>query len=400
MNAAVMTGAIRRHCLADAALKAAARFWFVVAVAGQWIFAFYVASFYGGTALRGHLEAWNKTLGHGLVAGNTLGNSALAAHLLLAATLTFAGSLQLVPQIRARFPVFHRWNGRIFVLFALTQAVDALYLTWIGRNLVGGFAAHIAVDLNAVLIMLFAVMAWRYARARDFTTHRRWALRLFLVVNGVWFFRLGLTLWLFINKGPVGFDPTTFTGPFVTILAFAQTLAPLAVLEVYLRAQARGSAPSRVATAAGLSALTVVMGVGVFSATMALWLPRISQAYDGRTSIAETLSATIASSGIDAAIRQYRDLKAAKPANYNFDEDELNALGYQLLRANKFKEAIRILQLNVDAYPQSSNVYDSLGEAYMDDGDKPQSIANYQKSLRLNPNNGNGLKMLKKLNTP
>jgi tetratricopeptide (TPR) repeat protein len=50
--------------------------------------------------------------------------------------------------------------------------------------------------------------------------------------------------------------------------------------------------------------------------------------------------------------------------------------------------------------PQSSNVYDSLGEAYMDDGDRLLAIANYQKSLQINPKNGNAVAMLKKLNAP
>jgi cytochrome c-type biogenesis protein CcmH/NrfG len=59
-----------------------------------------------------------------------------------------------------------------------------------------------------------------------------------------------------------------------------------------------------------------------------------------------------------------------------------------------------VFQLNVEAYPQSSNVYDSLGEGYMDDGDKPQAIANYQKSLQLNPKNRGAVEMLRKLNAP
>ena len=75
-------------------------------------------------------------------------------------------------------------------------------------------------------------------------------------------------------------------------------------------------------------------------------------------------------------------------------------MGYQLIRAKKFKESIRILQLNVEAYPQSSNTYDSLGEAYLDDGNKAQAIANYQKSLQLNPKNRNAILVLQKLNAP
>ncbi len=57
------------------------------------------------------------------------------------------------------------------------------------------------------------------------------------------------------------------------------------------------------------------------------------------------------------------------------------------------------MQLNVEAYPKSSNVYDSLGEAYMDEGEKPLAIANYQKSLELNPKNHGAVLMLKKLST-
>jgi len=129
-------------------------------------------------------------------------------------------------------------------------------------------------------------------------------------------------------------------------------------------------------------------------------VPQVKAAFDPRKSIAETLSATIASSGIHQAANQYRDLKASQPNIYNFDEGELNALGYQLIHANKLKEAIQIFRLNVEAYPQSSNVYDSLGEAYMDDGDKPLAIANYQKSLQLNPRNSGAVKMLQKLNAP
>jgi tetratricopeptide (TPR) repeat protein len=243
-------------------------------------------------------------------------------------------------------------------------------------------------------------MALRYALARDFKTHRRWALRLYLVVSASLFIRAVLFLSLFLNRGPFGFDPNTFTGPFLTLLAFAQYLVPLAVLEIYFRAQDRGGAPGRFAMTAGLLVLTVALGAGIFTVTLGVWLPAIKNAYDNRKSISETLSATIASSGVDEAVKQYHDFRTAESSAYDFDEGELNALGYQLIRAKKFKESIRILQLNVEAYPQSSNTYDSLGEAYLDDGNQAQAIANYQKSLQLNPKNRNALLVLQKLNTP
>jgi len=125
----------------------------------------------------------------------------------------------------------------------------------------------------------------------------------------------------------------------------------------------------------------------------------LSQCLAKRKSIAEFLSQTISSTGIDAAIKQYHDLKSTQPAVYNFDKSELNSLGYQLLTNKNLKDAIRIFQLNVEAYPQSGDVYDSLVEAYMDDGDRRLAIANYQKSLQLDPSNSDAVQMLKKLNS-
>jgi tetratricopeptide (TPR) repeat protein len=183
--------------------------------------------------------------------------------------------------------------------------------------------------------------------------------------------------------------------------SFAETaLRAAAALGFYPRTQARAGAAHRIAMAAALLVVTVAMGAVIFAVSMAVWLPVVKGAYDNRKSIADTLSATIAHSGIDRAVKQYHDLKASQPGIYNFDEDELNTLGYRLLRANKFKKAIRIFQLNVEAYPRSSNVYDSLGEAYMDDGNKALAIANYQKSLQLNPKNRGAVRMLQKLNAP
>ena len=397
MSTAVMTNRLELSSVAETALKAAARFWFVVAVISQLVFAFAVASFYGLTALRGDYHGWKIT--NGYIPGVTKGNLAVAMHLVSAVIVMVAGAVQLVPQVRNHFPVFHRWNGRVYMLTAVALSLAGLYMQWI-RGSVGDLPQHIGSAVNAILIWICAAMALRYALARDFKTHRRWALRLFMVVSASWFYRLAFFLTLLVFKGPIGFDTTTFTGPFPTVMSFAQYLFPLAILEIYLRAQDRPGALRRMATAGILVVLTLAMGAGSFAVAMAIWVPQVKAAFDPRKSIAETLSATIASSGIHQAANQYRDLKASQPNIYNFDEGELNALGYQLIHANKFKEAIQIFRLNVEAYPQSSNVYDSLGEAYMDDGDKPLAIANYQKSLQLNPRNSGAVKMLQKLNAP
>lgn len=114
-------------------------------------------------------------------------------------------------------------------------------------------------------------------------------------------------------------------------------------------------------------------------------------------SIADTLMKTISERGIAAAVSQYRDLKQNHAKDYDLREGELNNLGYQLLQTGKVKEAIEVFKLNIEAYPKSSNVYDSLGEAYMVAGDKENAIVNYKKSLELNSNNAGAVEALKKL---
>jgi uncharacterized membrane protein len=385
--------------LADKTLQAAAAFWFVVCVLGQLVFAFTVASFYGLTAARGHWQQWNKTMSHGYAPDHPMGNLVVSIHLASAVVILLSGAMQLIPQIRRHAPRFHRWNGRVYMLTAFTVSLAGLYMMWF-RGTVGDLSQHLGQSLDAVLIMVCAVVALRYALIRDFKAHRRWALRLFMVVSASLFIRAGIFFSFLVNQGPFGFNAATFSGPFLTFMSFGQYLVPLAVLEIYLRTQDRAGAAGRFVMAAGLFVLTVMLGAGIVAVTMAGFLPNIKRAYDGRTSIAETLSATIAASGIDQAAKQYHELKAAPTNTYNLDEDELNALGYQLIQAHKLPQAIRIFQLNIEAYPRSGNTYDSLAEAYMDEGNKSLAIANYQRSLQLNPKNSNAAKMLQKLGVP
>ena len=119
-----------------------------------------------------------------------------------------------------------------------------------------------------------------------------------------------------------------------------------------------------------------------------------------KISIVPVLAKTITEKGIAAGVAQYRDLKAKESATYDFSEAELNQLGYRLLRTGKHKEAIEIFKLNVEAYPQGFNTYDSLGDAYVAINERELAKQNYKKSLELNPNNTNAAAALKTLDTP
>lgn len=256
------------------ALDTAARLWFLVTLAGQLIFGAYIVALYGGAITRGDPARWNAVMTHGHVVGATAGNAAVAVHLLLAAVIMLGGALQLVPGLRTALPRLHRYNGRMYLLGAVLAAISGLYMMW-WRGAVGDLIQHIGTSINALLVLLCAYQALRHALARRIDVHRRWALRLFLCVSGVWFFRVGLMCWIALNGGPAGFDPATFTGPALSVLAYAQYLAPLLVLEAYLCARRSAQPAWQVAAAALVMCLTGLIAVGVAVATVGMWLPQL-----------------------------------------------------------------------------------------------------------------------------
>ena len=105
----------------------------------------------------------------------------------------------------------------------------------------------------------------------------------------------------------------------------------------------------------------------------------------------------LAEGKIAEGVAGYRKIKQEKPDDPNVSEQKLNNVGYALIRDKRLAEAIAVFKLNVELYPDAWNTYDSLAEAYMNNGEKELAIANYKKSLSLNPNNTNGAAMLKKL---
>jgi len=114
-------------------------------------------------------------------------------------------------------------------------------------------------------------------------------------------------------------------------------------------------------------------------------------------SIANKLKSIVDSEGIANIESQYVALKKNEADKYNFSENQLNQLGYYYLGNNKVDFAMAIFKINVAAFPASSNVYDSYGEALLKHGDKEKAIENYLKSVELNPANEGGIKVLKDL---
>jgi Flp pilus assembly protein TadD len=85
----------------------------------------------------------------------------------------------------------------------------------------------------------------------------------------------------------------------------------------------------------------------------------------------------------------------ARDSGFELTEEDLNSWGYGLLQRGDNKAAIAVLKLATTLFPKSFNTYDSLGEAYQADGNKPLAIASYRKSLELNPANQNAVDRIK-----
>jgi glyoxylase-like metal-dependent hydrolase (beta-lactamase superfamily II) len=118
-----------------------------------------------------------------------------------------------------------------------------------------------------------------------------------------------------------------------------------------------------------------------------LWIQQIANSINpppavNKESVAIPMFYTMKEKGIEAAIQQYETLKNSNPDKYDFREFSLNLFGYSLLGKNNFEDAIEIFKLNIKNFPESANVYDSLGEAYERSGDNDKALANYKKAVQ------------------
>lgn len=119
-------------------------------------------------------------------------------------------------------------------------------------------------------------------------------------------------------------------------------------------------------------------------------------AQDNRANASLIIKEIMDEKGIEQAQNLFEEI-LTDTSQYILIESELNVLGYQLLRQGKFDQALAVLKMNVQAFPDSWNVYDSLGELLAWTGSTDAAIENFQKSLELNPANENAEKNLSDL---
>lgn len=96
-------------------------------------------------------------------------------------------------------------------------------------------------------------------------------------------------------------------------------------------------------------------------------------------SISDSLYQKIVRESLEKGIAWYQEL----PKENQLSESELNALGYRLMGEEYYRAAISLFQINVERHPKSPNVYDSIGEAYIQTGEFGKAIVQYQKALEV-----------------
>ena len=258
---------------ANNALDFGVKSWFAIALIGQWAFAVYIFTIYVLTFLTS-LEPQNFTPAPSFKKAQGLDLVLFFAHIVPAIYLSLFGMLQLVPKIRNRYRKFHRINGQIFFVIGLLGASTGLFLQW-ARETHGSAAASLGITLNGILIILAIFFAWRYAIQKRFDLHMRLAIHAFILVNGVWTFRLYLMGWYMVNQGPNG-NTKNVDGPMDIFLSFACYLLPMAIVELYFWLKKQNQSNRIWIATAAVAFGAVVTLIGVVSAILAMWSPRIS----------------------------------------------------------------------------------------------------------------------------
>jgi len=130
--------------------------------------------------------------------------------------------------------------------------------------------------------------------------------------------------------------------------------------------------------------------------TRAIWGVMYGKPYDlPKKSLAYDLLNVIKAKGIKEGVIYFNSNKDSK--TFELNENEMNQIGYRLMSEGSVEEAAQVFKLNIEAFPESFNVYDSYAEALMNLGENEGAIKNYKISVEMNPANQNGINMLKKL---
>ncbi|HEV7348478.1 DUF2306 domain-containing protein [Telluribacter sp.] len=237
------------------------------------LFGLYILAFYAAALYQDNMERWNEVLPGLYDKGSVATTSGIGLHFAMGGIILILGSIQLIGSIRERWPVVHRWIGRVYVLASLLAAVGGLLFIAL-KGTIGGLVMDLGFGLYGVLMLVAAMATYRYARAGQLEKHRAWALRLYALAIGSWLYRMDYGFWFFFTGGVGHAD--NFSGLFDNIMAFFFYIPNLLVAEAFIRARSYAASPAlKIVASLVLLLATSFLVLGTYFFTLHYWGPAI-----------------------------------------------------------------------------------------------------------------------------
>ncbi|MFK7936540.1 MAG: DUF2306 domain-containing protein [Saprospiraceae bacterium] len=215
----------------DTSMQWAARLLVTTVWVSSILFGLYIFAFYFIALLEGNTAQWNETLPDLYDKKERSATIGIGIHFAAGSLILILGCIQLISQIRLKYPIVHRWLGRLYVLAALLTAVGGLAFIFT-KGTIGGIIMDIGFTGYGLLTFAAAIATIHYARAGDFEQHRAWAIRLFALAIGSWLYRMDYGFWFLFTDG-LG-HTKQFTGSFDYFMDFFFYLPNLLVAEIFI----------------------------------------------------------------------------------------------------------------------------------------------------------------------
>lgn len=238
------------------------------------LFGLYILAHYAAAYSDNDLQRWNDVLPEIYLPGQPSASIGIGIHFAAGGLILLLGGLQLIASIRSRFPVFHRWTGRVYVGLSLFAAIGGLSFIAI-RGTVGGPVMNIGFAGYGIAMFVCAIQTMRYAMRRDFSTHQAWAWRLYALAIGSWLYRMDYGLWLALTDWIGHTDD--FRGWFDYIMAFFFYVPNLIIVEFMIRS--RGKPDNRglqLTTSVVMIAASGILIFATYTFARVAWLPAIA----------------------------------------------------------------------------------------------------------------------------
>jgi tetratricopeptide (TPR) repeat protein len=126
------------------------------------------------------------------------------------------------------------------------------------------------------------------------------------------------------------------------------------------------------------------------------WMSVEYRAAKGLPATLDSFRAELGRKGFDDAAELYAAMHK-EDRNFKLEEQDVDSWGHDLLGEGHLPQAIALFNLNVQNYPDSSRVYDSLGDAYTKSGQRELAIDNYKKAIERNPDNEHAKQRLREI---